>query len=94
MDFPGLIAYGHRLAKYTSPPPPGYPIHFPPIPQDSHMKKSLLYQPDMLKAISDNEDAQHVLQNEPVMEMDVLSKLVSTVETAQEPEHELLDLDL
>ncbi|KAJ3397183.1 hypothetical protein HDU92_000488, partial [Lobulomyces angularis] len=52
IDFKNLISYGKKIARYTSAPhnfdpskpSDGLPV-FPPIPQDMHMKRSLLFQP-------------------------------------------------
>lgn len=88
IDFKQVVSYAHRLAKYTSPPPEGMPIMYPPIPQDAHMKRGLLFQSEGLRPEAPSEEP--LLDQEIVMEIDMISKLVKP---AQEPVEEL-DLDL
>ncbi|KAJ3412960.1 hypothetical protein HDV05_008675 [Chytridiales sp. JEL 0842] len=79
-------------AKYTGPPPAGAPLIYPPIPQDAHMKRSLLFQPDA--QTSEEQKKDEPAQPEIIMEMDLLSRLAPSQETTQEAHEELLDLDL
>ncbi|KAI9336494.1 vitamin-D-receptor interacting mediator subunit 4-domain-containing protein [Zopfochytrium polystomum] len=87
-----IIGYAHRLAKYTSPPLAGMPIMYPPVPQDSHMKRSLLFQQEAATADAQAE-AETELNPRMLMEIDVLARLVQPQQFADaQPQH--LDLDL
>ncbi|KAJ3108222.1 Dynein assembly factor with WDR repeat domains 1 [Phlyctochytrium planicorne] len=94
IDYESILSYGRRLAKYTSPPPPGLPINYPPIPQDAHMRRSLLFAPEASQeAVLQTEQD---IQPQVLLEMD-MSKISAVAETAphaEEEEQDLLDLDL
>ncbi|KAJ3083403.1 hypothetical protein HK102_001097 [Quaeritorhiza haematococci] len=101
VDHSELIAYAHRISQYTSAPhnwkpnapQEGIPV-FPPIPQDMHMKRSMLFQPDLAKPVS---RAQEIFeQPEIAMEIDLLTQPLQPVDTEHAPEEQeaLLDLDL
>lgn len=54
-----LLAYARRVAKYTlSPLDPNSWVIEPPIPQESHIRRSLLYQQDLKKAVTESANSE------------------------------------
>ncbi|KAJ3121201.1 hypothetical protein HK098_003900 [Nowakowskiella sp. JEL0407] len=101
VDHSELIQYAQRVTRYTSAPhnwKPNEPGHhitvFPPIPQDSHIKSSLLFQRDLLKAEDDIEKEEEK-ETENLLEMDILAQtsLVQNGNVPSEDVESLLDLD-
>ncbi|KAJ3196725.1 hypothetical protein HK101_007957 [Irineochytrium annulatum] len=86
-----IISYAHRLGKYTSPPPPGFPIIYPPIPQDAHMKRSLLFQTEVVAATQDYQESS---EPQVLLAMDVSKLASSAFHVAHGDDEELLDLEL
>ncbi|KAI9336088.1 hypothetical protein BDR26DRAFT_936137 [Obelidium mucronatum] len=80
-----IVNYARRLARHTAAGPAGAPsqahAHVPPIPQDAHMKRSLLFAPqntdDSVADLNTNNplDAD-AMADEPLMELDFMEKLV------------------
>ncbi|RKO87825.1 vitamin-D-receptor interacting mediator subunit 4-domain-containing protein [Blyttiomyces helicus] len=95
VDYAELIAYAHRISKHTAAPfVEGSRPMEPPIPQENHMRMSLLFKPDPLKAIVKEEAA--VEHQEVDMNIDLLAHTLrpQVHDHAPEEEEELLDLDL
>ncbi|KAI8815316.1 vitamin-D-receptor interacting mediator subunit 4-domain-containing protein [Cladochytrium replicatum] len=102
LDHKELVSYAHRVARYTSAPPnwkpnapTGVPV-FPPIPQDMHMKMSLLSQPDRARAVVTTQEEVE-MQADLAMDLDVFAATsmagIQPKRAPEETNEELLDLD-
>ncbi|KAI8609566.1 hypothetical protein BC830DRAFT_1173440 [Chytriomyces sp. MP71] len=94
LDHAQIINYARRLAKYTSPPSnPKIPA-IPPIPQDAHMKRSMLYAP-LLESTSEaaNGEESNAQAEVVLMDLSVLKPFQSSADQDEVDEDEL-NLDL
>ncbi|KAJ1558651.1 hypothetical protein HK096_008180 [Nowakowskiella sp. JEL0078] len=99
VDHKRLVSYAQRIARYTSAPhnwAPGQNVPvFPPIPQDMHMKTSLLFQADRAKAEIDALNDEELEKNDE-NEMDIFGEayMATSQNIENEDISELLDLDI
>ncbi|KAJ3070098.1 hypothetical protein HDU98_006860 [Podochytrium sp. JEL0797] len=71
-----VVHYARRLAKYSSQNTNPMIHSMPPIPQDAHMKRGLLFARLDVAVAGDEKKEEDTSQEESLMERDVLSKLV------------------
>ncbi|KAJ3345695.1 hypothetical protein HDU83_003841 [Entophlyctis luteolus] len=103
-----ILGYARRLARFSAPPPTsGVPAN-PPIPQDAHMKRSMLFLPAHLQLAPDASDARNgdahdggaAAEDADAFVMDVdMSQLVANPahappDAAGDDADDVLDLDL
>ncbi|KAJ3011686.1 UNVERIFIED_CONTAM: hypothetical protein HDU68_001573 [Siphonaria sp. JEL0065] len=105
-----IVNYSRRLSKFTAPPlNPAIPS-MPPIPQDAHMKRSLLFAADyQSELVADKNGLVHADTvggltdtSEALMEMDFMAQLVqnpahastATADGDEMDEEDELNLDL
>ena len=90
-----LLSYAQRVAKHTlSPLNANAWVIEPPIPQDNHMRMSLLFQQDVLFA-TEAVQGFHIHVETSVVEPTSQLYQLDLQETTQQPaSKDLLDLDL